>query len=73
MVVKIDSILGATLQESLYSLTRKKIVHTRIPKVDEEVIISVAGYNVLSNNAVNILSSSITASLIMWYFGSRNE
>lgn len=66
--LKIDSILGATLQESLYSESRKCIVHSRETKTDDEVIVRVAGRKVLSNNAVNILSSSGTALLVVYWF-----
>lgn len=65
-----DSFLGATLQESLYSVQRKRIVHSKEKKDDDEVIESVAGLNILSNNAVNFISAGATAGAVIWWAGA---
>ncbi|SCZ97969.1 BZ3500_MvSof-1268-A1-R1_Chr3-3g06491 [Microbotryum saponariae] len=65
---QIDSLLGATLQPSCYSLTRKKIVHSSTnPKDPQEEIIRVPGSGVaiLSNNQVNLISSALTGSIVL--------
>jgi len=54
----VDSVLGATVQETVYSLSRGKIVRNR---TEGERI---GGRNVLSNSQVNLLSSTVTALLI---------
>lgn len=54
----IDSVLGATVQETVYSVARGKIVRNR---TEGERI---GGRNVLSNSQVNLLSSTLTALLI---------
>ncbi|KDE04711.1 hypothetical protein MVLG_04850 [Microbotryum lychnidis-dioicae p1A1 Lamole] len=64
----IDSLLGATLQPSYYSLTRKKIVHSPTnPKDPQEEIIRVSGsgFAILSNNQVNLISSALTGSIVL--------
>ncbi|KAK4702067.1 hypothetical protein P7C70_g4157, partial [Phenoliferia sp. Uapishka_3] len=67
----IDSLLGATLQETLYSKKRKMVVHSRQKnkKSDDEddSIESIAGYPILSNNSVNLLSSGVTAVAAFWW------
>ncbi|GAA99393.1 hypothetical protein E5Q_06090 [Mixia osmundae IAM 14324] len=49
----LDSLLGATMQETLYSKRRSKIVHSRSSK-DE--VVRIAGTPLLSNNAVNFVA-----------------
>lgn len=66
---QIDSILGATLQQSLYSETKKKIVHSKATKEKDEKIVVVSGSDVLSNNAVNILSSTLVGAVTVWLAG----
>ncbi|KAK4056377.1 hypothetical protein OIO90_002520 [Microbotryomycetes sp. JL221] len=63
----LDSVLGATLQQSLYSSSRRKIVHSRVKRDEQDVIANVpgSGYNVLSNNAVNFVSASLTTLAVM--------
>jgi len=61
----VDSLLGATLQQSVYSETRQKIVTH--PQEGEKVTV-ISGYDILSNSQVNIIAS-ITVSLTMaWLF-----
>ncbi|KAH8924068.1 hypothetical protein BT69DRAFT_1261722 [Atractiella rhizophila] len=60
----LDSLLGATLQQTLYSKTRKMVVNSYSKKVEGEEIVKVCGVDLLSNNQVNILSST-TVSLIV--------
>lgn len=66
--VQVDSLLGATLQQSLYSSTRNKIVHSRTRKTDDDVIVNVpgSGFNLLSNNGVNLVSAAATAVGVAW-------
>jgi len=52
----IDSVLGALLQYSGYSLKKKKVVS----KHDKDVV-HISGMNVLDNHQVNFLSSLLTA------------
>lgn len=61
----VDSFLGATLQQTLYSKTDKKVVlpGTKLGGPKEVVVIS--GIDLLSNNQVNIFSSTLTALLAM--------
>jgi uncharacterized membrane protein len=54
----IDSLLGATLQFSGYNRDRKVSVQRPGPSVER-----VAGWNLLSNNQVNLISSLITSVL----------
>ncbi|SCV74761.1 BQ2448_7790 [Microbotryum intermedium] len=64
----IDSFLGATVQPSYYSLSRKKIVHSNTnPKDPKEEIINVpgSGLSILSNNQVNLISSALTGSIVL--------
>ena len=69
LVPQVDSVLGATLQQSLYSSSRLKIVHSKTTKDDDDVVVPVAGsgLNVLSNNGVNIISASGTAVAVIWW------
>lgn len=62
-----DSLFGATVQESLYSIQRKRIVHSREKKDEDDVVESVAGLNILSNNAVNFISAGGTAVAVIWW------
>ena len=52
----VDSSLGATLQFSGQNLVTSKIAHSPGPHVKH-----ITGWDVLSNNAVNLVSSLITA------------
>jgi uncharacterized membrane protein len=60
----VDSILGATLQATYYSVERKCIVKTKNAK-DSSVVV-ICGMDVLSNEAVNVLSIFITMVLSVW-------
>lgn len=70
----IDSLLGATLQQTLYNHSSEKVLVGQItdvldgkkqddPNAKWEVV---TGYNVLDNNAVNFLASATTALLTAW-------
>lgn len=50
-------------------MTRKKIVHSRVKEGDEDVIESIAGWNVLSNNGVNLVASVGTAAVVVYWAG----
>lgn len=60
----IDSVLGATVQETVYSPSRGKIVHHR--EAHRTEALQVRGYSLLSNNGVNVVSSVATAAGVMW-------
>ncbi|PWN47367.1 hypothetical protein IE53DRAFT_390497 [Violaceomyces palustris] len=74
----LDSILGATLQRTLYSSKHKQVLLGRLParqmdvrskgkpKVDDEDWKVVTGYDVLTNNQVNFVSSLITSLSVAW-------
>lgn len=63
-----DSILGATLQASYYSVERKCIVKssTSVESGRDESIKLICGMNILSNDAVNFISIALTMATI-WY------
>ncbi|KAG0188110.1 Transmembrane protein 19 [Apophysomyces sp. BC1034] len=56
----IDSLLGATVQRSLYSEKQKMIVPTE--QQDPNVVV-ISGYDILDNHQVNFVSSLLTSSL----------
>ncbi|KAI7899387.1 integral membrane protein DUF92-domain-containing protein [Cokeromyces recurvatus] len=60
----IDSLLGATVQQSLYSEDRKKIVPEKV-KEDENIKV-ISGIPLLDNHQVNILSSFIMTFICGW-------
>lgn len=60
----IDSVLGATVQQTVYSPSRSKIVHHKEARPDE--MVQVRGWDVLSNNGVNVASSVATAVGVVW-------
>lgn len=68
--------LGATLQESLYSINEKKIVHSRPLALKGsngkdgqalEEVQSIGGINLLTNNMVNFLSAGLTGAMVVWW------
>jgi len=62
----LDSFLGATIQRTQYSLESKRILqdHAKVPKDAKVKVIS--GWNILTNNQVNVVSSVATALLLGW-------
>jgi uncharacterized membrane protein len=66
----VDSLLGATLQATYYSKDRKCIVKQHVQRVPDAVqdgsIVRVCGMDILSNEAVNLLSIFITMILSLW-------
>jgi uncharacterized protein (TIGR00297 family) len=57
----LDSLLGATLQRTQYSNTSKRILtDTSTPQDDSDIKV-VSGLDVLTNNHVNLISSTLTA------------
>ena len=60
----IDSLLGATLQATYYSVDRKCIVKNRTSS--SEKVNHVCGINLLSNEAVNVVSIFLTMLLSLW-------
>lgn len=68
---QIDSLLGATLQRTLYNKQTKQVLLGRIPgQVDQTQWQVITGRDILSNNSVNLLSSFTTA-LLTALIGSR--
>lgn len=62
-----DSLLGATLQATYYSKTRKCIVKSTIlRKIEEEDIILVSGRDILTNEQVNFYSIALTMLLAVY-------
>ncbi|KIL60024.1 hypothetical protein M378DRAFT_956113 [Amanita muscaria Koide BX008] len=57
----IDSWMGAIVQETLYDEKQKRVAQRKASGV-----VGIGGWNLLSNNQVNLLSSSLTALLIGW-------
>ncbi|KZT38678.1 hypothetical protein SISSUDRAFT_1004533 [Sistotremastrum suecicum HHB10207 ss-3] len=58
----IDSLMGATLQQTRYSVTSKKILQD--DTVIEGEVKVVSGWNILTNNQINLLSSMLTSFII---------
>ncbi|KAH9984546.1 integral membrane protein DUF92-domain-containing protein [Russula vinacea] len=58
----LDSLLGATLQRTQYSNTSKRILTdtSTVPQDDSDIKV-VSGLDVLTNNHVNLISSTLTA------------
>ncbi|ORY56805.1 integral membrane protein DUF92-domain-containing protein [Leucosporidium creatinivorum] len=65
----VDSFLGATVQQSLYSSSRLKIVHSRAKKDEDDVVANVpgSGFNLITNNGVNLVSAAGTAAFVVWW------
>ncbi|KAI8073249.1 integral membrane protein DUF92-domain-containing protein [Gongronella butleri] len=54
----IDSVLGATVQQTLYSKDKKRVVEHKDASAEH-----VSGWNVLDNHQVNLVTSLLTAAL----------
>lgn len=70
----LDSILGATLQASYYSQSRRCIVKSKPTKIENEDVRNICGIDILSNEAVNFISIALTmaiAAVSVPYFFSR--
>ncbi|BGP43899.1 hypothetical protein JCM10450v2_008099 [Rhodotorula kratochvilovae] len=67
----LDSFLGATLQPTYFSTTRKLVVHSPHPSLahpgDKIVRVPGSGFDVLSNNGVNLVSAAIVAGVAGWW------
>ncbi|BGP03928.1 hypothetical protein NBRC10513v2_007670 [Rhodotorula toruloides] len=67
----LDSLLGALLQPTYYSQTRSLVVHSPHPSPahPKEQIVRVpgSGWDVLSNNQVNFLSTAVVAGVVGWW------
>ncbi|KAF9530068.1 integral membrane protein DUF92-domain-containing protein [Crepidotus variabilis] len=61
----VDSLLGATLQQTRYSKDKKLILQDS--SRDDGQIIS--GFGILTNNQVNVVSSAICAGVVGWTVG----
>jgi uncharacterized membrane protein len=61
----IDSVLGATVQATYYS-TEKKCIVKKINSAESAKIDRVCGMNILSNEAVNIVSIVLTMIISIW-------
>jgi uncharacterized membrane protein len=62
----LDSLLGATLQVTYYSKSRKCIVKNLTNTKKEDDITVICGNNILSNEAVNFVSILMTMILAVW-------
>ncbi|SAM07099.1 hypothetical protein [Absidia glauca] len=56
----IDSILGATVQETLYSKEKGMVISSTSSKAE---VVNVSGWNLLDNHQVNLVSSLLTSGL----------
>lgn len=69
--LQIDSLLGGVFQPTYFSKTRSLVVHSPEPSSahpdDEIVRVPGSGWDVLSNNAVNAISTLLTAAGAAWY------
>ena len=71
----IDSLLGATLQQTLYNKASGRVLvgnmtdvlHGKKQDDPEAQWEKVTGWNVFDNNAVNFVASAATAALTAWY------
>lgn len=67
----IDSLLGGVFQSTYFSKTRSLVVHAPEPSSahpDDEIIrVPGSGWDVLSNNTVNAVSTLLTAAGAAWY------
>jgi len=65
----IDSLLGATVQQTRFSSKTKRILQdeTVVSRQDSSSIQVISGLNLLTNNQVNLVSSIATA-LVIGYF-----
>ena len=61
----IDSLLGATVQATYYSNERKCIVKKKTDSKDSSIVL-VSGYDFITNEFVNFLSTLITMFLACW-------
>lgn len=59
----LDSLLGATIQQTRYSESKKVVLQDNSTELDSKKI---SGVNVLSNNQVNLVSSVVCSALIGW-------
>jgi uncharacterized membrane protein len=63
----IDSFLGATLQRTRYSNKTKLILQDKSKPLANDDIKVISGWNVLTSNQVNFISSAMTAvALALW-------
>ncbi|EGO23091.1 hypothetical protein SERLADRAFT_471800 [Serpula lacrymans var. lacrymans S7.9] len=60
----LDSFLGATLQKSRYSVTSKRVLQDDSALCGEDDIKDISGLNLLTNNQVNLISSTLTALVV---------
>ncbi|KIJ67257.1 hypothetical protein HYDPIDRAFT_84225 [Hydnomerulius pinastri MD-312] len=60
----LDSLLGATVQRTRYSADKRRILQDgSIPEKNEAIKV-ISGVNVLTNNQVNLISSTVTALVV---------
>ncbi|KAL4071988.1 integral membrane protein DUF92-domain-containing protein [Scleroderma citrinum] len=60
----LDTLLGATLQRTRYSVDKKRILQDTSVAGGKESIKVISGLNVLNNNKVNLISSTVTAVVV---------
>ncbi|KAL1742520.1 integral membrane protein DUF92-domain-containing protein [Schizophyllum fasciatum] len=62
----LDSVLGATVQETRYDADRKQILSDEEPDAHTREPTHLLGLPLLTNNAVNVVSSVVTATVAAW-------
>ncbi|KIM64503.1 hypothetical protein SCLCIDRAFT_1213330 [Scleroderma citrinum Foug A] len=60
----LDTLLGATLQRTRYSVNKKRILQDASVPGAKDSIKVVSGLNLLNNNQVNLISSTVTAVVV---------
>ncbi|KAF9242790.1 integral membrane protein DUF92-domain-containing protein [Melanogaster broomeanus] len=60
----LDSLLGATLQRTRYSIDKKRILQDASVPANDESVKVISGLNLLTNNQVNLISSMVTALVV---------
>ncbi|KAH7908689.1 integral membrane protein DUF92-domain-containing protein [Hygrophoropsis aurantiaca] len=60
----LDSLMGATIQRTRYSVETKKILQDESTPKATDAIKVISGLNLLTNNQVNLVSSTVTALVV---------
>jgi uncharacterized membrane protein len=68
-MLQLDTLLGASLQETLYSTVDKRILtdHSRRARYEKGVVRIGWGRDALSNSAVNFVSGAVMAGFGWWW------
>ncbi|KAH7923580.1 hypothetical protein BV22DRAFT_1015152 [Leucogyrophana mollusca] len=60
----LDSLMGATIQRTRYSVETKKVLQDESAPAPNDAIKVISGLNLLTNNQVNLISSTVTALVV---------